>query len=198
MGMYSVAGDSSWNFFKNVLSNHIPDPTNLAGNLAARKFATASNVVNFVGLSDLATYGEDGVKVLSPKFPFQLIFTPNSVLTAAYTDDFQATFFSQISQIASGTTVYSVSAIATPGDSPVLIGNLVLDSQPTTSSFGDRHLFFRHQDMKEDLKIEPSWKSSVSYQRVLSSGGCPFASSESYLDLIQDTATETLSYFNLI
>ena len=98
MGMYSIVGDSSWNFFKNVLSNHIPGTINSIGSFViAHKFATASHVINIVGLSDLATYGEDGVKVSSPKFPFQLIYTPNSVLTAAYTDDFQATFFSQIS-----------------------------------------------------------------------------------------------------
>ena len=72
----------------------------------ARKFATASHVIQAVGVSDLAAYTQAGVAVATPKFPFEIIFSPDSALTAAYTDDFQAGFLTQLPLLASGTTLY--------------------------------------------------------------------------------------------
>ena len=47
-----------------------------------------------------------------------------------------------------------------------------MTSQPTKSYFGDKYLFFKHQDMVEDLKIKPEWTSSV---KVASANeGCPY------------------------
>jgi len=37
------------------------------------------------------------------------------------------------------------------------IGDLTTTSIMTTSHWGDANLFFRHQDMADDLKIHPEW-----------------------------------------
>ena len=38
------------------------------------------------------------------------------------------------------------------------IADLVLTSELTTSLWGDKHLFFRHQDMADDLGLRPEWE----------------------------------------
>ena len=40
---------------------------------------------------------------------------------------------------------------------PVVIGNLVLTSQFTESSYADAKLFFKHQRYEEDLNLRPEW-----------------------------------------
>lgn len=63
--------------------------------------------------------------------------------------------------IPEGTVLYHIYSIANPKDEKVLIGDLVLDSKLTTSLFGDKYLFFKHQDESEDLKIHPEWTHDV-------------------------------------
>ena len=41
-------------------SNHIPEPIGLPQKILAKKFATATPLVNYVGLSDFGKYGQDG------------------------------------------------------------------------------------------------------------------------------------------
>jgi len=43
IAMYSVNGQSSWNYFANDFSNHIPTPTGLALSLLAKKICNCSN-----------------------------------------------------------------------------------------------------------------------------------------------------------
>lgn len=37
------------------------------------------------------------------------------------------------------------------------IGDLVMDGALTKSKWGDEQLFFRHQNMKDDIGIKPEW-----------------------------------------
>jgi hypothetical protein len=55
--MYSLDGQPSWNYFKNIFSNHIGEPTTAFLKAGAAKFKTATPIVTMVGLSDMATYG---------------------------------------------------------------------------------------------------------------------------------------------
>jgi hypothetical protein len=62
--------------------------------------------------------------------------------------------------IPSGTVLYEIYGIDAPkeiGGKEWLIGTLETTSNMTTSRWGDKHLFFRHQDMAIDLKIHPEW-----------------------------------------
>ena len=89
-----------------------------------------------------------------------------------FVEDFQDT----LSKIPSGTHLYKVHAIAEPGAERVHIGDLVMTSQFSKSYFGDRYLFFKHQDMREDVKFRPEWEKHLKVGS--SSSGCPFAAAK--------------------
>jgi hypothetical protein len=172
VAMFSVDGQKSWNFFENDFSNHIPDPVGSGQKALAQKFATATPKIGSVGLSDIATYDQNGKKESNPKFPFEIIFVPDSGIKSRFTSDYKQVFTEQLKTIPSGSTLYKVYTKATPTSGKVQIGNIVLTSKLTPSYFGDKYLFFKHQDMQEDLKIHPEWASSV---KVASSNeGCPY------------------------
>lgn len=54
VSMYSVDGQSSWNFFANDFTNHIPAVTSASLLPLAAKFNTATDYIQCVGLSDFA------------------------------------------------------------------------------------------------------------------------------------------------
>jgi hypothetical protein len=178
VAMWSVDGQDTWNFFQHEFTTHISDPTTTGPKVLAEKFKAATPLITSVGLSDFAQYGQDGKLISSPKFPFGLVFKPNPTLQSQYSNDFTEVFTAQLQRIPAGTTLYSVHAIAEPNSAPVLIGNLVLQSNPTTSYFGDKYMFFKHQDMQEDVKLRPEWKSHL----LTSSSGCPFAKVSGFIN----------------
>lgn len=69
-----------------------------------------------------------------------------------------------------GATLFKVHALAEPGSPKVHIGDMILTSDFVKSEFGDRYLFFKHQDMREDIKIKPEWEGHLE----VSSSKCPF------------------------
>merc|ERR1712080_554909 len=75
VAMYGVGGQESWNFFANDFTNHIPDIP-LALEVLGAKFYTATNNIRQVGVSDWSKFGEDGVEVTEPVFPYRLRFHP--------------------------------------------------------------------------------------------------------------------------
>jgi len=135
-------------------------------------------------LSDFAQIDEHGKDVANFKFPFQLVFEPTlrNTLPDAFKEDFQVT----LARIPSGTHLYKVHAIAEPGAERVHIGDLVMTSEFVKSYFGDRYLFFKHQDMREDVKHRPEWEAHL---KVGSGSGCPFAAAKNFA---KKTFTETL------
>ena len=56
VAMFSVDGQDTWNFFANSWSNHIPDPTSISLKPLEMKFATVTDYIQAVGLSDFAKY----------------------------------------------------------------------------------------------------------------------------------------------
>lgn len=92
VAMYSVDGQPSWNFFENIFSNHIPDPMGSGQKALGSKFATATSKIGSVGLSDIATYDQNGKKEASPKFPFELIFEPDQGVKSRFTTTYKQIF----------------------------------------------------------------------------------------------------------
>ena len=88
-----------------------------------------------------------------------MVFEPT--LRNNYGDDFEADFQEILGKIPAGTTLYRVMALAEPGSPKVHIGDLVMQTQLVSSYFGDRYMFFKHQDMKEDVKIKSEWESHL-------------------------------------
>jgi len=121
----------------------------------------------------MATYGEDGVKVESPVFPFSLNFVPSSV--PSFPDEYIQPFTEQLMTLPSGTELYKVYAKDGPtelGGTETHIANLVLTSSLTTSMWGDKHLFFRHQNMADDVDLKPEWDQYLDKWTGFS-GSCP-------------------------
>ena len=85
VAMYSVDGQDSWNFFLNDFTNHIPQASPALMPLAA-KFATATESVQAVGLSDWGMIDQNGNKVTDPVFPFSLRFHPTGKIE--FSDDY--------------------------------------------------------------------------------------------------------------
>merc|ERR1712154_575584 len=150
VAMYSVNGQDSWNFFKNDFTNHI-GPGGLDLVPLEIKFSEATNYISECALSDFARYGESGVKVDAPEFPFMLRFHPTGELS--FSDEYVRPFTEDLVSIPKGSLLYEVWALDNPaelGGTEKHIADLVLVSDMITSVWGDQHLFFRHQDMAED------------------------------------------------
>jgi len=158
VAMYAVVGYESWNFFQRNFSNHVPTQS-LSEFPLAPKFATAGPYIQQVGLSNIALYSEDGARVSVPVFPFSLNFVPESGLS--FPDDYEDDVNTQLMTIPPGTRLYRVFARSAPeelGGQESHIADLVLTSELTTSLWGDQHLFFRHQNMEDDLGLRPDWE----------------------------------------
>ena len=78
--------------------------------------------------------------------------------------------------IPSGTILYKVLALDKPvelGGTESQIAELVLTSSATTSKWGDRHLFFRHQTMEDDISLHPEWSQYLEQWDLPSIQTCP-------------------------
>ena len=128
VGMYSVDGQNSYNFFEHEWANHVPDPKALYLIPLLEKFTAVSKFIQTVGLSDMASYGQDGSKV-EPNFPWKLRFEP-----AAGTDfpsDQYHDYTKQLMGIKAGTTLFKVYGLDAPEElngSSTYMGDIILDS----------------------------------------------------------------------
>merc|ERR1712059_90240 len=98
--------------------------------------------------------------VAEPMFPYRLRFQPTGEI--AFSDTYKRPHTEDLKTIPQGTTLYQVFALDQPeelGGTEEHIADLVLVSQMVTSLWGDSKLFFRHQDMMEDLRLKPDWNS---------------------------------------
>jgi len=173
VAMYSVDGQESWNFFKNDFTNHI-GPGGPALIPLEIKFSEATNYISEVGLSDFAKFGELGGQVEDPNFPFMLRFQPTGEIE--FSDDYVRPFTEDLMSIPQGSTLYKVWALDQPvelGGTEKHIADLVLVSDMTTSLWGDKHLFFRHQFMDDDVAIHPEWEEYLAKFGIEGPPGCP-------------------------
>lgn len=76
VSMFSVDGnpEGNWNFFSQNFYNHIKPGTSTATKALSAKFATATDYITEVGLSDWAKHDQHGRAISNAKFPFELVF----------------------------------------------------------------------------------------------------------------------------
>ena len=166
VAMYSLEGQKSWNFFKNDFTTIIPKYPGLLLKLFEAKFSEASSYINSNSVLGFSQYGESGTKVANPKFPFMLRFSPNRKFGFS---DTKHQILKDLKTIPAGSTLYKIWALDKPvelGGKEKHIGDLVLISDLTASQWGDKHLFFRHQDMAQSVKIFPEWKKYLHTEGV--------------------------------
>jgi len=148
--MYSLQGQTSWNFFDHDLTNHVPDLSANAGFLLKElrsTFAKASAWPVMIGISNLAQFDESGTNITSPKFPFRLVFHPTTALHTAFPDAPQQPFTDVLVRgLANPGPIYNVYAVVNPGDTNnqfVHIATISSTTPATTTKFGDVYMFFR-------------------------------------------------------
>jgi len=91
-------------------------------------------------------------------FPYMLRFHPTGEIS--FPDTYVEFFTDQLMTIPEGSVLYQVFATDKPvelGGTETHIGDLVTDSEFTTSLWGDKHCFIRHQNYADDLEIHPEW-----------------------------------------
>jgi len=152
VSMYDVAGQpGDWNFFSHDFTTHIGPSTTTATKALGAKFATATDYIQVSGISDFATYDQNGHKESRPKIPFKLRFAPHSNVNKLFSKKIEKNnamaFTDQLERVPSGSTLWSVWAWDKPvqlGGHETMIGSLVLDGKLYKSKWGDENLFFRH------------------------------------------------------
>ena len=107
-----------------------------------------------VGLSELATYDQDGKKEKDPVFPYRVRISP--------TGDFSTgqDYLNDLNSIPAGSHLYNIYAEDKPceiGGTEQYIGKIIVTSEIVSSLWGDTHLKFRHQRMNDDLALRPEW-----------------------------------------
>jgi hypothetical protein len=186
VSMFDVAGQpGDWNFFSNDFVTHIPPATGVKLNILGAKFASFTNFIQEVGLSDFARYRQNGDMLVNPKFPFSLRFHPHRSVRDLFPTELEGEnytgYVDQLKTVEGDSTLYKVYAMDQPaelGGKETYIGDLVLDGALHSSKWGDEKLFFRHQNMKDDLKIQPTWEKYTEkfykpwFQNL--SAKCPF------------------------
>ena len=164
VAMYALTNQDSFNFFANGLSNHVPT-NNLNGLLTQgyKKFSSVTEWPGFVGLSDMATYGNDGSKVAKPVFPFQLILMPKASTPAV--NDGKTDLFDSLTAIKKGTVLWQMYGNDCPFCPFKLMGTIKTDSEMIKSKYADTELFFKHQRFEEDLQQRPDWLKQCATDR---------------------------------
>lgn len=159
IAMFSVEGQASWNFFKNDFTNHIPEEANtFLMRKVAQTFSKATPFVATLGTAKAASISESGRYEKKVVIPFSLIFKPNDELRKKFSDEYTQNYIDQLQTIEPGTKLYDVYANSHPDQKEKKIGEIILEEKMITSKFGDKSLFFQHDDWKNDLNIHPSWR----------------------------------------
>ena len=157
---------NSYNFFEKNFSNHIPTSSDFGKKILQKKFRQASNCPVQVGLSDLATFDQDGARASKPNFPFQIILEPRDVSMPSSPPVNQETIAARMNSIESGTHLFTVYAYPDPksalsGGEPVHLGEISTTSACVSSKFGDASFFIRHQRIEEDWQLRPEWMPTI-------------------------------------
>lgn len=159
----SLDAQESHDFFNTTQSNHIDPPTGVTAVLGV-KFGQASNCITQVGLSDAARWTQAGDHIESPKFPYEIIWTPTHAVNTNGATTTEA-LVHMLETIPIGTQLYRVSVYETPWDKyngkPTELGVVATASECRGSKFGDNVLFFKHQRMEDDWALRPEWVKDI-------------------------------------
>jgi hypothetical protein len=173
VSMRGLTGQNSYNAFKYPFSNHI-SYKEITGVLKAikLKFDTVSDWATYSGLSDFASWDEEGNHVDNPNFPWQLIFRPVQARATAIPDQRAIKLYDQVRNITAGSKLYDIEAINEPKGVPFVIGEVYTTTAFTTSLYADTKLFFKHTVFDADLKLKPEWKTVC--RNMYECDVCPF------------------------
>lgn len=186
VALHSLDFGQSWNFFGSNVSNHISPPNGITQGLLVKKFNQASQCPSQVGLSDMARYSQDGTEHANPKFPFKLFLVPSEAVQTPTTEKTVDQVNAEMGAFPIGTTLYTAYACGeaagdemNPTDGGVekacgksfKLGDMVTTTKCTTSAYGDKAFFIRHQPIEEDWQADPSILGQYDASKACAWGG---------------------------
>lgn len=180
VALFSVNGTpGNWNFFSHDFYNHIAAATGTALKALAYKFSTFTDYIQEVGLSNMGAYDQNGNAAGSNNFPFKLRFHPHASVQNLFPAQLQGGnymgYLDQLKSVPANSNIYDVYALNKPvplGGTETLIGTISLDGTFTTTMWGDRNLFFKHQIITDDMNLKPEWKPYYASYKL--GGKCPY------------------------
>ena len=159
VSMFSVDGQpGDWDFFSHDFTTTIAHTEDVKLRLLSKKFSTATDHIQTVGLSDFGGVDQSGQREGQNKFPFRLRFEPTSEVKGRFSKTLAGNdhmvYVDQLKSLPANTSLYNVYAYDGPPQTTgkeSLIGKLQLDGKLISSKWGDENLFFRHQKLADDL-----------------------------------------------
>jgi hypothetical protein len=156
---------SDTRYFARDFVNHVVADDHSNDNINFKKFFQATGCPKLQGLSDIAT---EMHSVATPKFPFQVVLRgvlQDNVRLNCNSSDAKD-WFAEITRLKAGTKLFYMYAKGAPGGELEAIGHIQLTDRFTTSQFGDRQFFFKHQSMEEDFRLRPDWLTAIDLPKI--------------------------------
>eukprot|EP01137_Pigoraptor_chileana_P002319 Opistho-2@40986 len=180
--MYTFDGTPGHNFFDFPVCTHGPRK---GGNIGLQVLAWAFDKISTVGATcggtmRVANASVDGTPVPVDKvnLPYAVILQPNPALKAALDgyvgSEIMKAIYERVNDTMIGQVGYRVLAVTGPNipgdDKLVHVGDFVIESEMTTSGWGDRRLFFQQQLFDEELALRVDWKEKTTTEFLLEEG----------------------------
>jgi len=172
VGLVSL-DEAIFNFMGKNFSNHIGPAGGIKPKILVKKFNEASQCPSQVGLSNMAEYSQDGLKVTEPKTPFKLYLVPSQEVQRSNDPKEISDVMSELESFKKGTSLMDVWACGKGlGDAenkpttggvekacgdPFKLGSMVTTTECTRTAWGDAKFFFRHQPIEEDWEKNPEF-----------------------------------------
>ena len=167
--MFSLLGQTSYNFFAHDFSNHAPyfdvSLADSGSQSLFNAFLTVSKYPTLVGASGLAEYSQQGQPVTVPTFPFRLQFHPVKARhdrgQPDLDDDSDTYVVPELAGLPAG-PLYEVYAQDTPlFETLVHIGTIITTAETISADYSDRNLFFQHRKFEQDLSYRREWEAPI-------------------------------------
>ena len=160
--MHNLEGEPHREFFKPPLSTDIPHPTSVPLRVIGFVFSHVRSKGVRVDpfhrpVNGMASVTRTGKRVEKPVVPFALSFVAHPGIPF---DAMQSDPRAQQAVIPSGTLLYRVFAHATKGDQGVPVWDMVTTSRFVASRFGDKSLFFAHENEPVSTQSERRARAS--------------------------------------
>lgn len=168
LALNSFVALKDFNFFSVPLTNNMIVPPGIPETPAIIAFrdriCQSGYCAAKTGLSNLCAIDQDGCVEEQVEFPFKITFEPGKSMSmdASKPKDEQEFLSRMIAAIPTGSELYKLKAQTDPNDKVgVDLGMLVTTDDCITSFNGDTKLFFRHQDLEEDIALKPQWADAL-------------------------------------
>jgi len=151
--------EKSYDFFKPNISNHIPLPKyndTLEFKTLAAKLNTVSSCPAMLGLSDLCSFDQDGTRPKEIQFPYKL--EVSSTLEIPSTPCNHTQLLSRMHKIIKrDVQLYTLTAYTSPTNSFEVGSIKVISPYSYQTVHMDTKLFFKHQRVEEDWKLNRTY-----------------------------------------